>query len=86
MFVIVLAFVSLIVVLPIILFIVRQYPLISEMQDLLDKPVVCPNCGHQFTIKMYQAWYKLPAYYITNGFKVKCPNCKKTDICSHSHR
>ena len=85
MFIIAFFFVGLIIILPIILFIIKQYPIISEMQDLLDTPFVCPNCGHRFTLKMRQVWFKLPAYYITNGFKVKCPNCKKIDICSHPH-
>ncbi len=86
MIIIVFAFVSLIIVLPIILFFVKQYPVIDEMKDLLDTPFVCPNCGHQFMIKMHQVWYKLPAFYVVKGFKVRCPNCKKKDICSHSHQ
>lgn len=79
-------FVALVVILPIVLFFIRRYPMISEMKDLLDTPFVCPNCGHQFTIKMHRVWYKLPAYYVVKGFKVRCPKCKEIDICSHSHK
>ena len=86
MFIIGFAFVALVIVLPIVLFFVRRYPMISEMKDVLDTPFVCPNCGHRFTIKMHQVWYKLPAYYVVKGFKVRCANCKKTDICSHPHQ
>ena len=86
MFVILFAFVALIIILPIVLFFVKQYPMISEMQDLLDEPFACPNCGHLFTIKMHQVWYKLPSFYVLKGFRVKCPNCKKKDVCSHPHQ
>lgn len=85
MSVIAFVFISLVVVLPIILFVAKHYHIISEMRDLLDAPFVCPNCGHHFTLKMHQVWFKLPAYYMTNGFRVKCPNCKRTDVCSHPH-
>ncbi len=86
MFVIIFAFVALIIVFPVIVFFVERYPMISEMQDVLDVFFACPNCGHQFKVKMHQVWYKLPSFYVLKGFKVKCPNCKKTDVCSHSHR
>ena len=78
-------FVSLVVIFPVILFFVKQYPMISELQDLLDSPFVCPNCGHQFTLKMYQVWYKLPSFYVLNGLRIKCPKCRETHVCSHSH-
>jgi len=79
-------FVALIIVLPVILFFVKQYPVISELQDELETPFVCPNCGHRFTVKMHQVWYKLPSFYVLKGFRVKCPNCKKKDVCSHPHQ
>jgi len=84
--IIIFAFVGLVVVLPVVVFFVRRYPMICEMQDVLDLPFACPNCGHQFKIKMRQVWYRLPSFYIAKGFKAKCPKCKKIDICSHSHR
>ena len=84
MFIVIFFFVSFIV-LDIILFIVRQYPLISEMQDILQQPFACPNCGHKFKIKMHRVWYRMPFFYIQNGFKVKCPNCKSVEFCRHSH-
>jgi predicted RNA-binding Zn-ribbon protein involved in translation (DUF1610 family) len=78
-------FVGLFVVLPGVIFFVRRYPMICEMQEVLDKPFVCPNCGHPFKIKMHQVWYRLPSFYVAKGFKAKCPKCRQTDICSRTH-
>ncbi len=85
MWALVFVFVSLIIVLPIIWFFIKRYPMIAEMQDVLEKPFVCPNCGHKFKIKMRQVWYRFPAFYLVKGFKVKCPNCKKKDVCSTTY-
>ena len=82
---VVFAFTGLIIVLPVLIFFVRRYPIFSEMRDVLDEPFACPNCGHRFKVKMRQAWYRLPSYYLANGFRVKCPKCKKKDVCTHSH-
>ena len=79
-------FVALIIVLPVILFFVKQYPVISELRNELETPFVCPHCGYRFTVKMHQVWYKLPSFYVLKGFRVKCPNCKKKDVCSHPHQ
>ena len=84
---VVFAFTGLIIVLPVLIFFVRRYPIFSEMRDVLDEPFVCTNCGHRFKMKMHRVWYRLPSYYLVNGFRVKCPKCKKKDICTHSqHR
>lgn len=56
------------------------------MLEILETPFICPNCGHIFTLKWYQVWYKFPSFYHLNGLKHKCPKCKQTEICHHSRR
>ena len=85
MLVIVFLGVVIFIIIPVTRFFIVNYFIISELDDLLDVPFVCPNCGHNFFIKKRQVWYKVHSFYVLNGFNVKCPNCKKTDICSHSH-
>ena len=75
----------LIIVVPAVLFFVERSPMISEMQDELDKPFACPNCGHRFTIRMIQVWYRLPSFHVLNGFRVKCPKCNRKDVCIHPY-
>lgn len=71
----------LIIAVPLLFFVLKRLPQIYEMQEVLEKPFVCPNCGHSFRLKWYQVWYKFPSFYLLNGIRYKCPACKQTDVC-----
>lgn len=52
-------------------------------REITDKPFFCPNCGHKFYVKWYQMWFKQNSVYVWKSAKLKCPNCKVTDMCRH---
>ena len=54
-----------------------------------EKTVVCPNCGHDFSVsykKLYFSRFRKKDEYMLNindrnKLVLKCPSCNKTDLC-----
>ena len=52
----------------------------ENVKDLVSKPFVCPNCGHRFYTQQ-----KLIHPLSEDKAYLKCPACKKRDICTRPY-
>ena len=51
-----------------------------NVKDFVSKPFVCPNCGHRFYTKQ-----RVVTALIDDKAYLKCPNCKKRDVCGRPY-
>ncbi len=51
-------------------------------RDAYEKTFACPNCGARFNAKWYQMLYKVKTVYVYNEAHLRCPVCRKKDMCS----
>lgn len=76
-----LAFVVIIVAGPtIILRIWSRYSHWEKIKEMVSKPFVCSNCGHRFYTKQ-----RIIRIVGENKAILKCPNCKKRDVCGRPY-
>ena len=52
----------------------------QNVNDAAEKPFVCPNCGSRFCIPKGKL-----SFIVENKALTKCPQCKKTGICSRPY-
>jgi uncharacterized C2H2 Zn-finger protein len=52
------------------------------------EPYACPNCGHIFGKKWYGLMFKAGpmARFAGGELRLRCPSCKKVDLCQHTTR
>ena len=65
-------------------FLRRVLPWILRSEEISKKRFVCPNCGHVFYAKKTQIFFRQATFYMTERVKLKCPKCKKKDMCGYS--
>lgn len=51
-------------------------------REVYEKTYACPNCGARFSVKWYQMVYKAYTVSVYNGAYLRCPVCRKKDMCS----
>ena len=54
-------------------------------KSVMEKPFVCPNCGHVFSVKLFQMPLRLHSYMASESILVKCPKCKTRDHCKRPY-
>ena len=55
---------------------------ITRSKKNSKKPFVCPNCGERFYAKWYSfCFFQWERFDCNKTLKLKCPHCKKTDVC-----
>ena len=54
-------------------------------KQISEKPFVCPNCGHVFSVKFFQMPFLLHSYVLSETILVKCPKCKTRDHCKRPY-
>ena len=58
----------------------KRYRYSERVKDFVSKPFVCPNCGHRFYTKQ-----KIIHPIGENKALLKCPNCRKRDVCGRPY-
>lgn len=55
----------------------------EELENITDKPFICPNCGCKFYVKWYRMYFKRYSVYGFKSAKLKCHSCGEVDMCKH---
>jgi len=63
-------------------FVRRVVPRMITSEEAAKKSFACPNCGHVFCVSWKKLFFKQYRLSLKNQVNLKCPNCKKKDMCA----